>query len=1370
MNTNDNEGIIIDDENDIYNENNKEIEDIDNSDLQYSDRQLYIRLNQNRQMFEERRNKLDTSEKILKSKYPELNEILTDNLMETIMESVFSEGFLTQMYIRNLTFYKSSGREEQILAIRPEKREGSFLDQYFPKGISLLFKGHRDNYEFVIDSIQETADSERLDFEVDVSARPFHTNLPMGSKDYFLRDILDEAESLTQHTEECLTEWEEYLKWRRELARRQVLGCKYYKTSVDEEKNRIVFWLICEGEEEFKGFRKYLYKDIQVFSNSYSSNDWHFELNEEKKGKKQRLSKSVELGRYKGVVESYYYNEKIEEVAEEVLEVDEDANEEGALAEDVVDTEMSENTGIDYESYYDDMDAYEDKDYDEDNSKHDREREVINEEFENPYIVKVAFELNRADMTTVTEMNADEKEITQYIYDNVLTKLDSDGFLALSAVGDFVLINRLETAINQLKRDESYSPNIALWLFDVKRARIPETSSEGTITKWLNEDILKNEGQRKAVYTMLDAPDLSLIQGPPGTGKTTVIAEAIYQFVRKGDRVLVASQSNDAVDNALDRLAATPEIRAIRLGQKGKQKRRGKDVEVSKFAEDVALKYYYQSLSKQISDRWLDRWDEIEENDVMYDRDIRDATLFQQDIEVISAKIQKLINQNEDIRIKKRDIQECVDEIRVHNENIQNEKIQLSAFEDFVLEQKETMLFLTSSQLRQVESALNPLISEMINLGINISPSVLDHNMLSIQTENELLAFIIRNMWRLKEIVVNTESATGSQDNVAEIQMLEMQQRELKDKVSIIDDDDELLEVAAQIRAIKKQIDSLKKGSSVLVLTEVESSLFSDSYRDKLNNPITLKPSIQLLDNKLSQLDTELKKSIIFLREESRKSVIHNTEELMNQLSLINSQSEVVRIELEKLTKQRDEKKNTLTTLSEKYKTESKEVEDIINEIKRRKSLNQEQRRQQSQIKGDWKGTLENFKTRLNDEESFIYDQEYYQKTYINACNVVGISCTDNMNNLTENGYNDFDVVIIDEVSKATPPELLIPLMKARKAILVGDHRQLPPMFNEHEKSYNELLKSDEEVPEEIKDLMTPESFNRFKNMVTASLFKDYFENADPSIKSSLFTQYRMHSDIMDIINRFYEQRLIAGLDKEAENKVKAHQLMLKGLDGGTFIRPDKHAYWIDSSILPSGQEFYESRPKGSTSSANILEQYMIMELLVKMDDYYKGLGYGPGNQKSVGVISFYQLQVNEIRDKFRKLNKKRKFTTISVTINTVDRFQGQEKQIIITSLVRNPRVVRKNEESHVTAFERINVAFSRAQELLIILGSRRMYENQPIKLPKMDTPGERTVYVYQNIIDTLNNKACFMSSNKLISAEVEAEILNEFNEVQGGE
>ena len=107
------------------------------------------------------------------------------------------------------------------------------------------------------------------------------------------------------------------------------------------------------------------------------------------------------------------------------------------------------------------------------------------------------------------------------------------------------------------------------------------------------------------------------------------------------------------------------------------------------------------------------------------------------------------------------------------------------------------------------------------------------------------------------------------------------------------------------------------------------------------------------------------------------------------------------------------------------------------------------------------------------------------------------------MKNLSDNGYNDFDVVIIDEVSKATPPELLIPLMKARKAVLVGDHRQLPPMFKEHEGSYKELVESQDDTPEEIKELLTKENFKKFGNMVTSSLFKRLnFEQASETNKS----------------------------------------------------------------------------------------------------------------------------------------------------------------------------------------------------------------------------------------------------------------------------
>ena len=66
-------------------------------------------------------------------------------------------------------------------------------------------------------------------------------------------------------------------------------------------------------------------------------------------------------------------------------------------------------------------------------------------------------------------------------------------------------------------------------------------------------------------------------------------------------------------------------------------------------------------------------------------------------------------------------------------------------------------------------------------------------------------------------------------------------------------------------------------------------------------------------------------------------------------------------------------------------------------------------------------------------------------------------------------------------------------------------------------------------------------------------------------------------------------------------------------------------------------------------------------------------------------------MQVNEIREAFREAKRTCDFSAIDVDINTVDRFQGKEKNIIITSLVRNNK--KGHASQHVVAFERINVA-----------------------------------------------------------------------------
>ena len=1298
---------------------------IDNSNLHFYNEDICIRLNNNIGKNE----RLKKSEETLLKKFPKLKELPAGNRMQLILEGMFPEGFEKQIYIRNLTFTNENGENKKLLGIRPKRTPGDFIEDYLPDEVSLLFKGRVVAKEFIVDSVFEIMDTELLSFEVGAIATPYRT--PERIRANFLYDILVNANSVTKYTGEKLEEWKKYLAWKRELASRQIYGCKYFKVGFDREKKRLVFCLIFKNQDEFKSFKKYLNRDIQVFDNNYSKNKWYFDFIGDVNNKNKRFN-SIDVGRYRGVIKEYYLKDNTEYFEDEYLVKEDDL--------------MSE-------------------DYNEDNYEENSiERKIYNIS-ETPYIVQVAYDLNSRDLDEINQRNLDDEEIIQYVYDNVLDNYYKDGFLALSAIGDFVLIRRFQQAIEQLERDQCYSPNLAMWLFNVRCARTSE-NYDVTINKWLNPKIEKNENQKEAVYKMLKAPDLCLIQGPPGTGKTTVIAEAIYQFVCRGDRVLIASQSNDAVDNALERLIDSPKIRAIRLGQKGRRKRKSEYLNTSKFAEDEALKYYYRALSAQISKNCLDSWDSLESNAVQYDTDIRDASLFYEDIaklnDDLSKLYQKLYEENKKFNLLTEELENAND----RNTKIEEDKHQYFLAVDCLKGKSDSQFYLSDYLLKIFEENLNELIDDTIKKGIFLTPGKFDLDIMGLGTEQACIYMISKNLKTIKGLCEKIKNAKGKDSsNNGEVIILKSQLAEVEQKLlDNIDDTDALEEYKKERKTLQKKIKDLNPSSSIIIISNERAILHADviSGIESGNTDKWLKIFEEIIKKWEQALDITLiatKKAIDSLDKVDVSDIIKKREISQNDINKIKS-------DREETISQIRSKKDTLLKLHEKYRIEATSANDIIEYIKLQKDKNIELLNEQRITRNNWEKTIRSFKEHLDDVDSFKYDQEHYQQIYINACNVVGISCTDNMRNLSDNGYNDFDVVIIDEVSKATPPELLIPLMKARKAILVGDHRQLPPMFKEHEESYKEITINQDSIPEEIRDLLTQENFRRFKKMVTSSLFKDYFEQADESIKHSLLVQYRMHTDIMNIINRFYEQRLSCGNSEAIEKLEKNHNLTIKGIDGSTFIKPEIHAYWIDSSSTPNNKPIYEVRPNNSTSNCNILEKYIVIELLKKIADAYKEQGYNKNNQKTVGVISFYQMQVNEIREAFRNAKKTYDFSAINVDINTVDRFQGKEKNIIITSLVRNNEKGRASK--HVVAFERINVAFSRAQELLFIVGAKHMYENQSVQLPNMDMPGFKTVLVYKNIMDTLYNKGAFKDCNKIISPELEEEIITKYKEMGG--
>ncbi|EJS65851.1 hypothetical protein CN425_02385 [Bacillus cereus] len=323
------------------------------------------------------------------------------------------------------------------------------------------------------------------------------------------------------------------------------------------------------------------------------------------------------------------------------------------------------------------------------------------------------------------------------------------------------------------------------------------------------------------------------------------------------------------------------------------------------------------------------------------------------------------------------------------------------------------------------------------------------------------------------------------------------------------------------------------------------------------------------------------------------------------------------------------------------------------------------------------------------------YDLKAIKNLYIKYANVIGITCVQSASKSFMDEYPDFDVVIIDEVSKATPPELLLPMLKGKKIILVGDHHQLPPLIGE------ETL---EEVVEKIPDAVKQEEVKAY---LKESLFERLFNYLPDEYKTTLRIQYRMHKDIMETITQFYEGKdgkTSYGLSCGLENSdvQRDHQLE------GEYIKRGQHIMWFD---IPHEEEFFEQTEAGMTSRYNEAEIKIILELLRDINEAVeKGKREGRINeneQKKIGIISFYGEQVRKLKhivDDHRK-----DLTHLRFRIGTVDRFQGMESDVIIASFVRNHN--KRNEDiGFSNDYRRLNVALSRAKELLVITGSSKMF------------------------------------------------------------
>lgn len=350
-------------------------------------------------------------------------------------------------------------------------------------------------------------------------------------------------------------------------------------------------------------------------------------------------------------------------------------------------------------------------------------------------------------------------------------------------------------------------------------------------------------------------------------------------------------------------------------------------------------------------------------------------------------------------------------------------------------------------------------------------------------------------------------------------------------------------------------------------------------------------------------------------------------------------------------------------------------------------------------------------------KEADSHDLDEIRKLYIRHANVIGTTCVASARKDFADNYPSFDVVIIDEVSKATPPELLLPMLKGKKIILVGDHHQLPPLLG------NDTL--EETLEEMINEDSTFEGKKELEQLLAESLFERLYKNLPASNKTMLAIQYRMHADIMETIAPFYakeQDRLQCGIaDSDAERD--------HGLESSTVNRGN-HLMWID---LPNEPSFFEERMSGGKSLFNASELHEIRMLLVELNEAAAAAKEAGrmafDSKKSIGVISFYGEQVKRIQ---RMIDQELRLPHLLLRTGTVDRFQGSEMDVILLSMVRNNR----NEYGDIgfaKDYRRLNVALSRAKELLVLIGSTEMFTT------RAKQPAVRKMY--DHVLDVVRTK-----------------------------
>lgn len=942
---------------------------------------------------------------------------------------------------------------------------------------------------------------------------------------------------------------------------------------------------------------------------------------------------------------------------------------------------------------------------------------------------------------------------------NLEKEIESVGahFLTYDNRAEKAKIERQEKALTSFMGGYVKNPYLPAYLF-APQSLGQTPRAIGKDIDWCLESL--NDRQKTAVTKALSSESLFLLQGPPGTGKTQVIAEITAQLCRRGKKVLISSETHKAIDNVFERLPKIPEIRPLRLipSQNGK---------ATNYSPEKLVDNFYLNISRNL-EKQVNRFEHFEEAKATFSEMMKKLRLDYDRVLRLKKQIVQVERERQDVLSNINKLNDGLDRLRgelsVVKEEVERYKRTIKYIEGYRFIAEEVKEQYIEAFARNVEGLLSQYgcfaelskekVSELVKLDIGVVKKELEKllsedNLVKLKNRQKELRDIL---YELRDPETDEAPQEGD-ENYANYKQYQSELKSIVNEIKRAQDESEfdLSEsiIFTALPHITSDKDKLKKLPDELTAFKIELQSLAVDFKD------TIETDMRAVLKKQEQFESDIGDKQLSISGEKRKYEELGENQTLAEYGELNS---ALKQSVSRFMRDFD--------IVREYNPDDMEeaFEIIADEWKR--------------LESDYQSTQAENKTKipmyrgicryLAQEDILEEDRQAYTRALFDNVNVFGITCTSRdrftksqLEELGRYGIEDvnirtqgIDVVIIDEVSKSSFLDLLIPILYGKTVILVGDHRQLPPMYDLRHMRAEDFEGLDETI-------ISKPINDKYTALYEECFFKTLYEKVPDDFRVMLNKQYRCHSHIMEVFNHFYGgsgKGLTVGTLQQDNDK--QHNLTVR-IDGNTVIDPEHHIYFVDC------EEKESSAYEGSTSKVNEQEAQVAIELLRQLDSASGNLvqsGKLKVNKEkrvderpSVGVICTYGDQAGLIKKK----RKGKQFNNFSgkqdekLIISTVDDFQGDERDIIILSMVRNPALGKKFDLDFLKKFERINVALSRARKLLIVVGARKfLADNGIIDLPDMEGihgADKLNFPVYKEIIDTIYFKGKIIPARDII-------------------